>query len=388
MPVRNSISERQPELAAWRQDFHMHPELRNEEHRTAGVVAEKLRSFGCDEVVEGVGGTGVIGVIHGRETGSGRVLGFRADMDALPIPEQTGVDYASQSEGVMHACGHDGHTTMLLGAAQYLADTRGFDGTVVLIFQPAEEGGGGAKAMLKDGLMDRWGIQEVYGMHNWPGLPVGQFAVRPGPILAAADGFQIVVKGRGGHAAKPHLAVDSTLAASHVVTALHSITSRNVDPLQTVVLSVCAIQSESKAFNVISETVTLGGTVRYMDPDVQAMVIERIKTVAKSTAEAYGASAEVTYMRGVTPTINAEEQAGVAAAAATAVAGSVLQEFDPSMGGEDFAEMLMARPGAFALIGNGDSADLHNPNYNFDDDALPAGASWFAELAEQRMALG
>lgn len=388
MPVRNSIAERQPELAAWRQDFHAHPELRNEEHRTAGVVADRLRAFGVDEVVEGVGGTGVVGVIRGRETGSGKVLGFRGDMDALPLPEQTGVEYASKTPGVMHACGHDGHTTMLLGAAQYLAETRNFDGTVVLIFQPAEEGGGGARAMVKDGLMERWSIQEVYGMHNWPGMPVGQFAVRPGPMLAAADGFKIVVRGKGGHAAKPHLSVDATLAACHVVVALQSIAARNVDPLQTVVMSLCAIQSESQAYNVISNSVTLGGTVRYMDPEVQTLVIDRIRSIAEATAEAYGATAELTYMKGVHPTVNAAEQAGVAADAARAVAGTVLEEFDPSMGGEDFAEMLAVRPGAFAFIGNGDSAGLHNPQYNFNDEALPVGASWFAEVAEQRMPLG
>jgi hippurate hydrolase len=387
MPVRNRIAELQPEIAGWRRDIHAHPELRFQERRTGTLVADKLRAFGCDEVVTGVGRTGVVGVIRGRGTGSGRAIGFRADMDALPIIEATGLGHASTNPGKMHACGHDGHTAMLLGAAQYLAETRNFDGTVVLIFQPAEEGGGGARAMIDDGLMDRWGIDEVYGMHNWPGLPVGQFAVRTGAQMAAADFFEIKVKGRGGHAALPHQAVDTTLAASHVVVAVQSIASRNLDPLATVVVSVCGLRSDSDTFNVIPDQVTLRGTVRYLDPPVQALVIDRLTRVARATADAYGAEAEVTYTKCVPPTINSPEAAERAADAAQAVAGGVIRDMDPVMPGEDFADMLTERPGAFLFIGNGDSADLHNPMYEFNDDAIPAGCSWIAEMAERRMPL-
>ena len=243
MPIRNRFADWHDEITAWRHDFHAHPELMFEVHRTAGLVAERLRAFGCDEVVEGIGRTGVVGVIRGRETGSGRVVGLRADMDALPIEEATGLAYASTVPGRMHACGHDGHTSMLLGAAKYLAETRAFDGTVVVIFQPAEEGEGGGRAMVEDGLMERWGVQEVYGMHNWPRVPLGTFAIRPGPFFAATDLFEIRIRGRGGHAAKPHLAIDPTVVASHVVLALQSIASRNVDPVEQVVVSVTAFET-------------------------------------------------------------------------------------------------------------------------------------------------
>ena len=291
MPVKNRFAELQPEIAAWRRDFHENPELLFEVHRTAGKVAAMLRDFGCDEVVEGIGRTGVVGVIRGRSDSKGRVIGLRADMDALPIIEQTGLPYASKVPGKMHACGHDGHTAMLLGAAKYLAETRNFDGTAVVIFQPAEEGGGGGREMVRDGLMERFAIQEVYGMHNMPGIPVGTFAIRPGAMMAAADQFDVTVTGKGGHAAKPHDCVDSVLVAAQIVVALQSIASRNVDPLKEVVVSVCTVATESDSYNVIPQSVTLKGTVRTLDPKVQDFVEDRIKAVVSGIAGALGATA-------------------------------------------------------------------------------------------------
>lgn len=385
MPIKNRLSQLQEEIVGWRRDIHAHPELRFQEHRTAALVESKLQSFGCDEVVSNVGKTGIVGVIHGRQNTTGKVIGFRADMDALPLQEMTGLPHASTSPGVMHACGHDGHTAMLLGAAKYLAETRNFDGTVVLIFQPAEEGGGGARAMINDGLMDRWAIQEVYGMHNWPGIPVGQFAVRDGPQMAASDFFEIKVQGKGGHAAMPHKTVDTTLVASQIVVAVQSIASRNIDPLNTVVVSVCGIRSDSDTFNVIPDQITLRGTARYLDPMVQEQIIDRLTLLAENVADAFGATAEVNYMPGVPPTINGPETAQRAADAAFVVSGNVIRDQDPVMPGEDFAEMLAQRPGAYMFIGNGDSADLHNPAYEFNDEVIPVGCSWFAEMAERCM---
>ena len=387
MPVKNRIAAMHDEITAWRHDFHRHPEILYEVHRTAGIVAEKLREFGCDEVVTGIGRTGVVGVIRGRSTASGRVVGLRADMDALPIHEATGADHASTIPGAMHACGHDGHTAMLLGAAKYLAETRAFDGTVVVIFQPAEEGGAGGLAMVQDGLMDRWGIQEVYGMHNTPGLPVGEFAIRPGALLASADFLEIAVTGKGGHAAYPHAAVDTLLVASHIVVALQSVVSRNVDPLQSVVVSVCTMQTDSPAHNVIPHRITMGGTVRTLDPAMRDLAEERIKAVVEATAAAFGAVAEVDYRRGYPVTMNTPEHTEYAARAAEAVAGRVDRNTKPIMPGEDFAFMLEARPGAYIFIGNGDSAMCHHPAYDFADATIPAGCSFFAELVEQRMPL-
>lgn len=387
MPIKNRLGDLHGEITGWRRDLHAHPELRFEEHRTAGFVADKLRNFGCDEVVTGIGQTGVVGVIRGRQTSSGKVIGFRADMDALPLHETTGLPHASTHDGRMHACGHDGHTAMLLGAARYLAETRNFDGTVVVIFQPAEEGGGGARAMVAAGIMDRWDIHEVYGMHNWPGLPAGQFAVRDGPQMAAVDFFEITVRGRGGHAAQPHLALDTTLVASHVVVAVQSIVSRNIDPLGTVVVSICGIRSDSHTFNVIPDQVTLRGTVRYLEKEAQDLVIARLTALVETTAQAFGATATLDYDPRVSPTINTPDAARRAAEVAQAVSGEVIRDMDPVMPGEDFAEMLAARPGAFLFIGNGNSADLHNPAYDFNDDVIPVGASWFAEMAERQMPL-
>ncbi|MBW0159619.1 M20 aminoacylase family protein [Sedimentimonas flavescens] len=385
MPVKNRFAELLPEITAWRRDFHENPEILFEVHRTAGKVAELLRGFGCDEVVEGIGRTGVVGVIKGKTDTKGRVIGLRADMDALPIHEATGLDYASKTPGKMHACGHDGHTAMLLGAAKYLAETRNFDGSAVVIFQPAEEGGGGGREMVDDGMMDRFGIQEVYGMHNWPGLPVGSFAIREGALMAAADQFEIVVTGKGGHAAKPHDSIDTTLVASHVVVALQSIASRNVDPLKQVVVSVCTFRTESEAHNVIPQTVLLKGTVRTMDPAVQDYVERRISEIAEGTATAFGASAAVKYMRGYPVTINAPENTGYAIEVAQKVSGKVDANVAPQMGAEDFSFMLNARPGAYIFLGNGDTAMVHHPAYNFDDNAIPFGSSWYAGMVEERM---
>ena len=386
MPVRNRIAEWQSEIAAWRQDFHANPELRFAEHRTAGIVAAKLREFGCDQVIEGVGKTGVVGVIRGRGQ-SPEVLAFRADMDALPIIEATGLPHASTVAGKMHACGHDGHTAMLLGAARYLAETRNFNGTVVLLFQPAEEGGGGAKAMIADGVLDQFGVTEVYGMHNWPGVPLGSFAVRTGPQMAGADMFEVTVQGRGGHGAQPHLTVDTTVAASAIVMALQSIVARNADPLKTAVVSVCSFHTDTDIYNVIADQVVLKGTTRTFEADTRDMIEARLRSIINATAKAYGTSAKITYRHGAMPLVNTPAQADAAAEAAKSVAGSVDRDLPPAMPAEDFADFLTERPGAYMFIGNGASADLHNPAYEFNDEAIPFGSSWFATLAEQRMPL-
>ncbi len=387
MPVKNRLAELLPEITRWRHDLHEHPELMFDTHRTSGIVAEKLRAFGCDEVVEGIGKTGVVGVIRGRQSGSGRTIGLRADMDALPILEETGLPFASKTPGKMHACGHDGHTAMLLGAAQYLAETRNFDGTAVVIFQPAEEGGGGGKVMCDEGMMDRWNIDEVYGMHNWPSMPVGQFAIRSGPFFAAADQFEIEVEGVGGHAAKPHLTVDTTVIASQIVIALQTIASRNASPVEQVVVSVTSFETSSKAHNVIPQTVTLRGTVRTLKAEVRDLAERRLSEIAQGTAATYGGVARISYERGYPVMANHEEQTAFAAEAARVVSGDCDEDHALIMGGEDFSFMLEERPGAYILIGNGDSADVHHPKYEFNDEAIPAGCSWWAEIIERRMPL-
>lgn len=381
------ISAMHTEVTAWRRDFHAHPELQYDVHRTAKVVADKLRSFGLDEVVEGIGKTGVVGVIRGRQTAASRVIGLRADMDALPIHEQTNLPYASKTPGKMHACGHDGHTAMLLGAARYLAETRDFDGAVVVIFQPAEEGGAGGKAMVDDGMMDRFGIHEVYGMHNYPGMPVGEFGLRPGPLLAASDFLSIEVTGLGGHAAKPHRCVDTVVVASHIILALQSIVSRNVDPTESAVISVTTMHG-GDAHNVIPQTVLLEGTVRTLDEAVRNHVEARIHEVVTHTARAFGAEAKATYTRGYPVTWNHPENTVFAADAASVVGSEekVNREMAPSLGGEDFSYMLLERPGAFIYIGNGPSAGLHHPSYDFNDAIIPLGISYWASLVEQRLA--
>jgi amidohydrolase len=385
MPVKNRIAALQPEIAAWRQDFHAHPEILFDVHRTAGRVADLLREFGCDEVVTGIGRTGVVGVIRGKTNASGRTIGLRADMDALPITELTGVEYASKSPGKMHACGHDGHTAMLLGAAKYLAESRNFDGTAVVIFQPAEEGGGGGREMVQDGMMDRWKIDEVYGMHNMPGIPVGQFAIRPGAMMAAADQFDITLTGKGGHAAKPHDCIDTMVVAAQVIVMMQTIASRNVDPLKNVVVSICAVEGDSPAYNVIPQKVVLKGTVRTLDPDVQDYVERRVKEIAEGTAATLGAKAEVDYRRGYPVTMNTPENTGFAEQVARAVSGAVDTTLEPLMGAEDFSFMLNERPGAYIFLGNGDTAMVHHPAYNFDDTAIPFGSSWYAEMVETRL---
>ena len=385
MPVKNRLAEMHDEITGWRRDFHEHPELLFDVHRTAARVADLLRSFGVDEVVPGIGRTGVVGVIHGRTDTSGRVVGLRADMDALPIEEQTNLPYASKTPGKMHACGHDGHTAMLLGAAKYLAETRNFDGKVVLIFQPAEEGGGGGREMVQDGMMDRWNVQEVYGMHNMPGIPLGTFAIREGAMMAAADQFDVVVTGKGGHAAKPHDCIDTTLVAAQIIVALQSIASRNVDPMAQVVVSVCAVDTGSQAYNVIPQQVRLKGTVRTMDAGVQDQVEARVKELCTGVALAFGAVAEVDFRRGYPVTMNAPQNTVYAADVAQAVAGRVDRNTAPLMGAEDFSFMLNARPGAYIFLGNGDTAMVHHPAYNFDDTAIPFGSSWYAGMAEARM---
>ena len=385
MPVKNRFADLLPEITAWRHDFHAHPELLFDVQRTAGKVADLLRSFGCDEVVEGIGRTGVVGVIHGKTDTAGRAVGLRADMDALPIIEATGVGYASKTPGKMHACGHDGHTAMLLGAAKYLSETRNFDGRVVLIFQPAEEGGGGGREMVQDGMITRFGIQEVYGMHNMPGIPVGHFAIRPGAMMAAADQFDIVVTGKGGHAAKPHDCIDTTVVAAHIIVALQTIASRGVDPLKQVVVSVCTVATDSTAHNVIPQVVKMRGTARTMDPAVQDFVERRIVEIAMGTAQALGAVAEVSYQRGYPVTVNAAENTEFAADVARSISANVDTNTPPLMGAEDFSFLLNERPGAYIFLGNGDTAMVHHPAYNFDDNAIPFGSSWYAGMAEARM---
>ncbi len=384
MPVKNRFAELLPEITAWRHDLHENPEILFETHRTSAIVAEKLKAFGCDEIVTGIGRTGVVGVIKGKSNTSGKVIGLRADMDALPMQEHTDLPYKSKVDGAMHACGHDGHTAMLLGAAKYLSETRNFDGTVVLIFQPAEEGGGGGKEMCDDGLMDRWGIQEVYGMHNWPGLPVGEFAIRPGAFFASADQFEMVIEGKGGHAAKPHLAIDTTVVASHVVIALQTIASRIVSPVEQVVVSVTSFETSSKAHNVIPQTVHLRGTVRTMSNETRDLAEKSLIEIAQGTAAAFGATATVDYKRGYPVMVNSEAQTEFAAEVAKSVAGKC-GFADQTMGGEDFAFMLEERPGAYIFVGNGEGADVHHPEYVFSDEAMPAGCSWWAEIVEQRM---
>lgn len=384
MPVKNRFAELQSEITAWRRDIHEHPEILFETHRTSALVAEKLREFGCEEVVEGIGRTGVVGVIRGKSNTSGKVIGLRADMDALPIHEQTGLEYASKTPEAMHACGHDGHTAMLLGAAKYLAETRNFDGTVVVIFQPAEEGGGGGREMCEDGMMDRWGIQEVYGMHNWPGKPVGSFAIRSGAFFAATDQFDIELEGLGGHAAKPQEAVDTTVMAAHLVTALQTIASRNADPVDKVVVSVTSFETSSKAYNVIPQRVHLKGTVRTQSKEMRALAEERIKALASGIAASFGGTADVRYHKGYPVMVNSPEQTDFAREVAEVVSGQC-DEAPIVMGGEDFAYMLEERPGAYILVGNGDTAMVHHPEYNFNDEAIPAGCSWWAEVVERRM---
>ena len=389
MPIVNRVADLQPDIQAWRRDIHQHPELLYDVHRTAAFVADRLREFGCDEVVTGLGQTGVVGVIKGnRPAGDGlKVIGMRADMDALPVEEQTNLPYASKVPGKMHACGHEGHTAMLLGAAKYLAETRNLAGSVAVIFQPAEEGGGGGNEMVKEGMMDRFGIARVFGMHNMPGLPVGQFAIRPGPIMAATAEFTITVKGRGGHAAMPHGTIDPVVIASQLVGALQTIASRSTDPVESVVVSVTKFHA-GDAYNVIPETAEIAGTIRSLKTEVARKAEERMRQISAGLAAAHGAVIEVDYEANYPVTFNHPEEAVFSGDVAAKVAGDakVLRAIPPVMGGEDFSYMLEARPGAFIFIGNGDSAGLHHPAYDFNDEVIPHGVSYWVKLAETALA--
>lgn len=386
MPIVNRLADLAEEITAWRRDFHENPEILYDTFRTSEKVAELLQNFGLDDVTTGIGKTGVVGVIKGRNGGVGKTIGLRADMDALPIVETTGKPYASKTPGKMHACGHDGHTAMLLGAAKYLSETRNFDGTVVVIFQPAEEGGAGARAMIEDGLMDRWGIDEVYGMHNYPGLPVGEFGIRKGPIMAATDEFRVTITGRGGHAAKPHQTIDPIVVGSHIVTALQSIASRNADPLKSVVVSVTVFEA-GNAFNVIPQAATLRGTVRTLDPEIRELAEKRMAALVHSIAEGFGAKADIDYILGYPVTVNHDDEVDLAVSIAEGISGQgkVDKEIAPMMGGEDFSFMLEQRPGAFIFAGNGDTAGLHHPDYDFNDELIPVGCSYWVKLVETAM---
>jgi hippurate hydrolase len=388
MPIVNRVADLQPDIQAWRRDIHEHPELLYDVDRTAAFVAERLREFGCDEVATGLGRTGVVGVIRGRKPAGGsdvKAIGLRADMDALPIEEATDLPYASKTPGKMHACGHDGHTAMLLGAARYLAETRNFAGDAVVIFQPAEEGGAGAAAMIKDGLFDRFAIDQVYGMHNGPGIPVGSFAIRPGPIMASTDSVDIRIEGRGGHAARPHISIDSVLVGAQLITALQSIVSRSVDPLESAVVSICEFHA-GHARNVIPQTAELKGTVRTLTPEVRALIEKRVRDVVDGVARMTGARIDLTYERGYPVVVNHAAQTDFAIQVAKEVAGDGhVQEMAPLMGGEDFAYMLERRPGAFIFCGNGDSAGLHHPAYDFNDEAIVFGTSYWIKLVENTL---
>ncbi|CDM59498.1 MULTISPECIES: M20 aminoacylase family protein [Rhizobium] len=385
MPILNRAAELQDEVTEWRRHIHARPELLFAVETTAAFVAEKLKEFGVDEIVTGIGRTGVVGLIKGKGEGA-RTIGLRADMDALPLTEISGKPWASTTPGKMHACGHDGHTAMLLGAAKYLAETRNFNGNIAVIFQPAEEGGGGGNLMVKDGMMERFGIEEVYGMHNLPGLPVGHFAIRSGAIMAATDEFTITIKGRGGHAAQPHRTIDPIAIGAQVVSNLQLIASRSVDPLRSVVVSVTKFNA-GFAHNVIPNDATIAGTVRTLDEEVRDLAETRLKQVVNGLVAAHGAEVDINFNRNYPVTFNHATETGHALriAGEIAGAGNVNAEIDPMMGGEDFSYMLNARPGAFIFIGNGDTAGLHNAAYDFNDETIAHGISYWVRLAEQRL---
>jgi hippurate hydrolase len=387
MPIPSAIEDLVPDARTWRREIHQNPELLYDVDLTAKYVADRLRAFGCDAVATSIGRTGVVGVIRGAKGSSGRAIGLRADMDALPIEEATNLPYRSRNPGKMHACGHDGHTAMLLGAARQLAQTRNFVGNAVVIFQPAEEGGAGALAMIDDGLMERFGIEEVYGMHNWPALPVGSFMLRKGPLMAAADEITISLEGRGAHAAMPHHGVDPVVAGAQIVLALQTIAARNADPLDACVVSISQFHAGT-ANNIIPQSAWLNGTARTLKAQTRDMVERRIHEIAAGLASAAGAEAKVEYRRNYPATVNHAKQTDFAAAIARKIAGDSRVDTDavPVMGAEDFSFMLEARPGAFIFLGNGDGAKLHHPAYDFNDEALPYGISYWVELAETALA--
>lgn len=377
------------EISEWRRDFHRHPEILYAVERTAGIVAEKLRAFGCDEVAEGIGQTGVVGIIRGRETSSGEVVGMRADMDALPMTELNEFAHRSQTPGRMHGCGHDGHTAMLLGAAKMLAETRDFNGAVALIFQPAEEGGAGGDAMVKDGMMERFGVKRVFGIHNMPGVPAGHFAIRPGTLMASADFFDIEIEGKGGHAARPHQCVDPVVVGAHLICAIQTVASRIADPVDNVVVSVCQFHA-GEANNVIPETAVLRGTARFLREETRDMVEARLGEMCETVGKAFGARAKLRYQRLYPCTVNDAAETAFAAGVAGEVAGAdnVDSDAPPIMGGEDFSFMLRARPGAFIFLGNGETAGVHHPRYDFNDEAIPSGCAYWVRLAETAMPAG
>ena len=380
------------ELRAIRHDLHAHPELAFEENRTSDLVADRLSSWGV-EVHRGLAKTGIVGVVKGKRTASGRAVGLRADMDCLPMHETGTVPYKSTHAGRMHACGHDGHTAMLLGTARYLAETRNFDGTAYLIFQPAEEGGGGGKVMVEEGLFERFPANEVYAVHNWPGLPPGQMSVRPGPVMAATDEIVVTLRGKGGHAAMPQLTVDPVIISAQVISALQTIASRNVNPLDAIVVSLCSMEtSQIGVFNVIPDFVKLIGTVRSFRPETRDLAEARIKEIVAGIATALGGRAEIEYKRGYPSTINSEREALFAAKVGERVFGknNVFTDAEPTMGGEDFSYMLQARPGAYVFLGQGGGPTgcfLHNPGYDFNDEVIPLGAGYLAALIEESLPL-
>lgn len=386
-PIPNSIAAMAPEMTEWRRDIHKHPELGYQETRTAGIIAEKLRAWGMDSVETGIGKTGVVGVLHGKG-GPGRAILLRSDIDALPMQEETGAPHASVNDGRMHACGHDGHTTMLLGAAKHLSETRNFEGTVFFCFQPAEEGGAGAKAMIDDGLFDRYPAEHVYGMHNWPGMAAGKFATIAGPAMASADEFEITVRGSGGHAAQPHESNDPIVAGAQIVTALQSIVARRVDPLRPAVVSVTQFHSGT-AFNVIPDEAKICGTMRSFHHDVAELIIEEMRRICSQVSIAMGVEA-------VLRTSDIYYPATVNDAELTAFSTRVLKDLvgddnvdtdrDPTMGGEDFAFMAQAKPGSFVFIGTGeDVAPLHTTAYDFNDEILPLGVAYWTRLVEEAL---
>ncbi|GLU29552.1 M20 aminoacylase family protein [Brucella sp. NBRC 12950] len=386
MPVENWTSNQLDDLIAFRRDLHENPELLYDVNSTAEKVAEALRAAGLDEVVTGIGGTGVVGVIRGQSNNSGRAVALRADMDALPILEETGAQWSSKIPGKMHACGHDGHTTMLLGAARELAKSRAFDGTVIVIFQPAEEGGAGAKAMIDDGLFKRWPVNEVYGMHNRPNLDVGKFTINSGPIMGSVDVLDITIEGVGGHAASPHHTIDPIPVTAALIQAIQTLTARTVDPLDSAVISITTIHG-GDAFNVIPQSLKLTGTVRTLREEVRNHIEDRLTRAVQGIADAFGAKATLDYQRNYPVTVNHEHETELAALAAEAVAGigHVTRDMPATLGGEDFAFMLNEVPGAMINIGNGPSANLHHPKYDFNDDAIAWGCSYWTQLVRQRL---
>ncbi len=386
MPVINRIADFADDMTNWRRHLHQHPELQFDCHQTAAFVVAQLRRFGVDEIHEGIATSGVIAIINGQSDGP--TIGLRADMDALPMTETTGAPHASTVPGKMHACGHDGHTTMLLGAARYLAETRNFAGRVALIFQPAEEGGGGAEVMVNEGVLDRFDIGQVYALHNAPGTPTGHFWTTPGPIMAAADAFHIDVQGKGGHGAYPHDTRDPVIAAVAIVQAIQTISSRSQMALDDLVVSVTQIHTGTTD-NVIPDTAYINGTVRTFDTAVQAMVINRLEAIVAGQAASFGVQATLRFEKGYPPTVNDADKAAFASAVAREIAGDagVQDDARPEMGAEDFSYMLLQRPGAYLFIGNGDSAGLHHPGFDFDDAASPVGASFFARLVERAQPL-